>query len=150
MSGLRSRMVDRCRRLAPLPVLALALAGCSGDPTASTPEKVFEDGFETPLAEVVIEAEGGTVVRGYNAWLKILPRNDLMPRREAEYERVDCSEARAFFGRVLRTDELSPEHAGLDCLAATDPRFDFDNGRWLVYDRSDGRYYYRVWKLYKD
>ena len=124
------------------------VTGCGGDPTASSPEKVFKDGFETPLSEVRIEAEGGTVVRGYDAWLKILAENGLELRRDGEYDYVDCAEPRAFFHRVLNSDELAAGRAYIECLGSTDPRFDFDNGRWLVHDRTGGRYYYRVWKRY--
>ncbi len=125
---------------------AALLAACSGDPTAAAPQKVYMDGFETPIDEVRIEAEGGTVVRGYDAWLKILPSNRLMPRREDEYRYIDCAEPRAFFARVLGSDALAERHANLDCLQLTDERFEFDNGRWLIRNRSDGRVYFRVWK----
>lgn len=124
------------------------LTACGGDPTATSPEKIFEDGFETPLSEVKIEAEGGTRVRGFEAWLKILPDNALVLRHEEKYGPMDCIEPRIFFNKVLGTDELAAEHAFLDCLGATDIRFDFDNGRWLVHNRTNGRYYYRVWKAF--
>lgn len=131
------------------PLLALSLAAsCSGDPTAADPEKVFADGFTTALEEVSIEAAGGTVVRGYDAWLKILPRGRLLPRRREEYRDTDCTEPAAYFNRVLGSDELAPEHTYLECLVLRDERFDFANGRWLVHNRSDERYYFRVWKHY--
>ena len=124
------------------------LSACGGDPTAATPEKVFADAFETPIEEVSIEAEGGTVVGGYDAWLKILPSNRLLARNEGGYAYIDCAAPRAWFNRVLGSDELSERHAHLDCLGLTDPRFDFDNGRWLIRNRSNGRIYFRVWKRY--
>ena len=125
----------------------IGLAACDGDPTAADPETVFEDGFSTSLQEVTLEGAGGTVVRGYDAWLKILPRNGrLSPRRQAEYDYLDCAEPRTYFNRVLGSDELAHVHAYLECLVLRDPRFDFENGRWLVHNRSNGRYYFRVWK----
>jgi len=128
--------------------LLLSLAACGGDPTATDPKKVFEDGFTTPIEEVTIEAEGGTRVRGYDAWLKILPHGRLLPRRQEEYERIDCAEPRVYFNRVLGSDELAPEHSRLECIGLRDSRLDFNNGRWLVQNRSDGRYYFRSWKQY--
>ena len=133
------------RKIAPF-LLSILMGACSGDPTASTPEKVFADGFSTPIDQVRIEAEGGTVVRGYDAWLKLRPEAVLTPRREGEYDDIDCAEPRVFFNRVLNSDELSEQHADLDCLGMTDSRFDFDNGRWLIRSRTDGRVYFRVWK----
>jgi hypothetical protein len=128
--------------------LVLLLNGCGGDPTAATPEKVFADAFESPLAEVSIEAAGGTVVRGYDAWLKLLPRGRLIPRGEERFAEMDCTEPRAFFNRVLGSEALSQWHADLQCLGFSDERFEFDNGRWLIRNRADGRVYYRVWKHY--
>lgn len=123
------------------------LGGCNGgDPTASTPELVFEDGFLSPLADVMIEAEGGTVVGGYDAWLKLLPRGELIPRFEVDYRYIDCGEPRAFFAAVLNSDELSPTKASLTCRLYRDERLEFDSGRWLVENHVDGRYYFRAWK----
>ncbi len=133
-----------------LPLIALLLSGCSADPTASTPDKVFADGFETPVEKVVIEAEGGTVVRGYEAWLKIHPSTRLVARLEDAYGYIDCTTPRDYFNKVLNSDELSERHAHLDCLGLTDERFDFDNGRWLIRNRSNGRVYFRVWKHYSN
>jgi len=48
------------------------LAGCSGgDPTATDPTLLFEDGFANPPDQVRIMAEGGTMVRGLDGWLKL-------------------------------------------------------------------------------
>ena len=129
---------------------ALLLAGCSGDPTATDPEKVFADGFETPIERVHIEAEGGTVVRGYDAWLKIVPRSQLTARRESEFHYIDCAGPRAYLSKALGSDELSSGHAHLDCLGLIDERFAFDNGRWVIRNRSNGRVYFRVWKHYSN
>jgi hypothetical protein len=128
--------------------LVLLLDGCGGDPTAATPEKVFADAFESPLEGVKIEAAGGTVVRGYDAWLKILPTGRLLPRHEQRYAEVDCFEPRAFFNRVLGSEALTQRHIDLQCQGFSDERFDFDNGRWLIRSHADGRVYYRVWKHY--
>jgi hypothetical protein len=136
----------RFTRLCALGFAIACLGACGGDPTASTPEKVFADGFLNPLEEVSIEAEGGTVVRGYDAWLKILPQFALNPRYADQYQPIDCQAPRVYFSRVLRSDELAPTHARLECLGASDARFSFDNGRWLIYKVTDGRYYFRVWK----
>jgi hypothetical protein len=138
---------------APSLLAATILGGCGhggDDPTAATPELVFEDGFLSPWKEVTIEAADGTVVSGYEAWLKLLPRSDLVARHEREYEFRDCTEPRAYFSRVLKSDELSPNNASLVCREFSDPRLDFENGRWLVENRTNGRVYFRVWKHYAD
>ncbi|MGA7983231.1 MAG: hypothetical protein WCA32_23765 [Chromatiaceae bacterium] len=93
-----------------------------------------------------MEAAGGTVVHGYDAWLKLSPKGPLIPRFEDRYQQVDCAEPRAFFVNVLKSDELSRHGAVLTCSGYTDPRLHFDNGRWLVMDRTSGRVYFRVWK----
>lgn len=133
--------------------VAALVAGCGGggtDPTATTPELVYEDGFLSPLEEVRIEAADGTIVRGYDAWLKLLPRTDLVARYEADFSFRGCAEPRAYFARVLGSDPLSSDEANLVCREYRDSRFDFDNGRWLVEDRADGRVYFRVWKHHND
>jgi hypothetical protein len=88
------------------------------------------------------------MVRGYDAWLKILPHVRLIPHRQEEYEFFDCTEPRIYFNRVLGSDELDSAHAQIECLGLHDSRFDFDNGRWLVQNRSNGSYYFRAWKHY--
>jgi hypothetical protein len=129
--------------------LVALLVGCSGgDPTATDPELIFEDGFETPRAEVELLADGGTMVRGFSAWLKLQPGySGLRARNESEYQDVDCSEPTAWFYKVTGDSGLKQDPYRLICLKYTDPRFDFDNGRWLVRDPANGRVYYRIWKL---
>jgi hypothetical protein len=147
-------MRPQAPRGGPWPVTAALVAafagGCGGgDPTASNPERVFQDGFVSPLEEVVIEAEGGTVVRGYDAWLKLLPiGGNPVPRFEAQYRPVNCAEPRAFFARVLGGDRVASPEAELICRFYQDPRLDFDNGRWVVESPIDGRLYFRAWKRY--
>jgi hypothetical protein len=144
MRGVRRTAVARSSLL----VLLALLGGCGrgDDPTAATPELVYGDGFLSPLEDARIEAADGTVVRGYDAWLKLLPSAELVPRHEADYRYRDCAEPRAFFNRVLGDDELSQSRSRLVCREYRDPRLDFDNGRWLVEDAVDGRVYFRVWK----
>jgi hypothetical protein len=124
------------------------LAGCSGgDPTATDPELIFEDAFENPLEEVEVLAEGGAMVRGFDAWLKLSPRlTTLRPRNQSDYTYDDCSTMVTWFHDVTGDENLQHPHSGLICQALTDPRFKFDNGRWLLTDRSRGLTYYRVWK----
>ena len=128
---------------------AMLLSACSaGDPTATDPELIFEDGFENPLDEVEILAEGGTMVRGFSAWLKIAPKQaGIRPRKEADYLYIDCKEPAEWFHGVTGDDGLKAFQSRLICQAFTDPRFKFDNGRWMVTDTSNGIVYYRVWKL---
>jgi hypothetical protein len=126
------------------------LAGCrgGGDPTAADPERVYEDGFLSPLEEARVEAGDGTVVRGYDAWIQLFPLKDLIPRHDADYVYRDCAEPRAWFNRVLGSDALSPARSNLTCRELSDPRLGFDNGRWLLENAVDGRVYFRVWKRY--
>jgi hypothetical protein len=134
-----------------LVLLLLSGCGASGDdPTAATPELVYEDGFLSPPEDAIIEAAGGTVVLGYEAWLKLLPERDIVPRHENAYVFRDCAEPRAYFKHVLGSDELSSATASLTCREYSDPRFDFDNGRWLLVNETDGRIYFRVWKHHAD
>lgn len=128
--------------------LLLFLLGCSGgDPTAPDPDLIFEDGFENPGQEVEILAHGGTRVRGFDAWLKLLPRmTALRLRGNDEYVFADCGEMVNWFQGVTGDRDLQHLHGGFSCLALKDPRFKFDNGRWLLTDRANGFSYYRIWK----
>ncbi|MES9940948.1 MAG: hypothetical protein ABW104_20425 [Candidatus Thiodiazotropha sp. 6PLUC2] len=123
--------------------------GCSGgDPTATDPELIFKDGFENSLEEIELLADGGVMVRGFSAWLKILPKQtDIHLRNEADYLSVDCQAPAAWFLEVTGDEVLSKYQSHLNCQQYSDNRFDFDNGRWLVTDNSSGIVYYRVWKL---
>ncbi|MEW8441077.1 MAG: hypothetical protein AB2689_23255 [Candidatus Thiodiazotropha taylori] len=129
--------------------LSLTLMGCSGgDPTATDPELIFEDGFETPYEQVTLLDEGGSMVRGFSAWLKLTTEtSDLRLRRSSEYDTVACGEAAEWFYQVSGDEALMTNQGGLSCQRFTEKRFDFDNGRWLVSDNSRGIIYYRVWKL---
>ncbi|MES9944168.1 MAG: hypothetical protein ABW080_04340 [Candidatus Thiodiazotropha sp.] len=128
--------------------LLLFVAGCSGgDPTATDPGLIFEDGFENSVDEVDILAEGGTMVRGFDAWLKISPKlTTLRPRNLSDYAYHDCAEMVVWFHAVTGDDNLITMHSGLTCQVYEEPRFKFENGRWLLADRSEGSYYYRIWK----
>jgi hypothetical protein len=130
-------------------LLSIGLQGCSGgDPTATDPKLVFEDGFENSLDEVEIVAEGGTMVRGFSSWLKILPKQTaIRARKEAEYRYIDCKAPAEWFQEATGDENLLQYQSRLSCLELTDPRFDFDNGRWLMTDNSLGVVYYRIWKL---
>jgi len=130
-----------------LPAL-LALAGCSaGDPTATDPALLFGDAFETPLAQVEILDEGGTRVRGLDGWLKIRPgRSGLRLRNSEAYRFRACAEPLAWFARATGETALDSTPGAFVCRESNDPRFRFDNGRWLVSDRASGLAYYRIWK----
>jgi hypothetical protein len=129
-------------------LLLFTIAGCSGgDPTATDPRLIFEDAFENPLKEVEILAEGGTMVRGFDAWLKLSPRlTTLRPRNGLDYSYQDCEEMVTWFHGVTDDENLRQLHGSLTCQISKEPRFKFDNGRWLLTDRSIGISYYRVWK----
>jgi hypothetical protein len=129
-------------------LLLCVIAGCSGgDPTATDPRLIFEDAFENPLDEVEILAEGGTMVRGFDAWLKLAPKlTTLRPRNLSNYAYEDCDAMTAWFHEVTGDGNLQTLHSGLICQASKNPRFKFDNGRWLLTDRSEGLSYYRTWK----
>jgi hypothetical protein len=128
--------------------LLLFLLGCSGgDPTATDPALIFEDGFENPQQEVEILAQGGTMVRGVDAWLKLAPRvTELRLRRQDEYVHEECGEMLDWFRHVTDDRDLQHPHGGFNCRVLKDSRFSFDNGRWLLTDRSRGVSYYRLWK----
>ncbi|MCG7948946.1 MAG: hypothetical protein AB2747_14225 [Candidatus Thiodiazotropha taylori] len=129
--------------------LSLMMTGCSGgDPTATDPELIFEDGFETSYDRVTLLDEGGTMVRGFSAWLKLSSElTDLRLRRSSDYEFVDCERPAEWFHQVSGDGALLVNRGALTCQRFTEKRFDFDNGRWLVSDNSRGIIYYRVWKL---
>lgn len=128
--------------------LAATLAGCGGgDPTATDPRKVLADGFVAGLDGVVIEAEGGTVVDGYEAWLVLRPAADLTPRHADLYQSIPCDGPVHYFAERGPASGLGSAGLGaLDCRAYTDGRLKVPNGRWLITDRRDGRVYFRVWK----
>jgi hypothetical protein len=128
--------------------LLLLLLGCSGDdPTATDPALIFEDGFENPWQEVEILAQGGTRVRGFDAWLKLASRmTALRLRRADEYLDAGCGEMADWFHGVTGDKDLQHQHGGFVCQQLKDPRFKFDNGRWLLVDMTRGVSYYRIWK----
>ncbi|MES9832222.1 MAG: hypothetical protein ABW139_08235 [Candidatus Thiodiazotropha sp. DIVDIV] len=123
--------------------------GCSGgDPTATDPELIFKDGFENAIDEIELLADGGTMVRGFSAWLKILPKQaDIRLRKEADYDYVNCQTPAVWFMEAIGDKALSKKQSHLSCREYSDNRFDFDNGRWVMTDSSSGIVYYRVWKL---
>lgn len=126
----------------------LLLAGCSGgDPTATDPRLLFEDAFDNFPSEVEVVAEGGTMVRGLDGWLKLRPGiTALKPRQMESYRYRDCAEPLAWFANTNGEAGLASRQGGVVCQEWIDPRFQFDNGRWLVTDRSSGLVYYRIWK----
>jgi hypothetical protein len=128
---------------------ALLAVGCarSDDPTAPQPEKVYRDAFETPLATVEIEADGGTIVGSYDAWLRLLPAGSLVARDESHYRPVDCRPLRGYFAPKLALDGLSANLDSWRCREYRNRRLPFENGRWLAEDVVDGRVYYRIWKF---
>ncbi|MCU7929244.1 MAG: hypothetical protein KZQ90_00445 [Candidatus Thiodiazotropha sp. (ex Codakia rugifera)] len=128
--------------------LVILLIGCGGgDPTATDPTLIFKDGFENPLQEVDILADGGTMVRGFDAWLKIVPKlTTIRLRKAADYDYRACGELVVWFYKVTGDTNLQQSNNGLVCQESIDPRFKFDNGRWLLTDRSNGVVYYRTWK----
>ena len=130
--------------------LCLLLAGCSaGDPTASDPALVFEDGFTNAPSEVTVLAEGGTIVRGFDAWLKLQQQQTAIEARQHDdYVYRDCAAPLAWFSEVTGDPGLQADAPGMVCEERVDPRFEFDNGRWLVTDRQRGLVYYRIWKHY--
>ncbi len=140
----------RCGGLIPA---LLALAGCGGggsDPTATDPGLLFEDAFETSPAQAEILADGGTMVRGLDGWLKIRPGSSGLRLRNSErYRFRDCAEPLAWFARASGESELGASPGGFVCQESSDPRFRFDNGRWLVSDRLNGLAYYRIWKHFQ-
>jgi hypothetical protein len=130
---------------------SVLIAGCGdkGDPTATDPRLLYEDAFTTPLSRVEILAEGGTMVRGVDGWLKLLPDGaELTLRYPDRFTFRACDEPLAWFAE--KSGEAGLASAGsFVCQESIDPRFTFDNGRWLVTDRSRGVVYYRIWKHYR-
>lgn len=130
----------------------ILLAGCSdaGDPTAADPKRLYQDAFVTPPAEVEIVADGGTMVRGLDGWFKLLPGISGLKLRHADrFALRDCGEPLAWFAEVTGEAGLSVDRGGFVCRESVDPRFPFDNGRWLVQDRATGLAYYRIWKHFR-
>jgi hypothetical protein len=134
--------------LAPI-VAALLLTACarSDDPTAPQPKKVYKDAFETPIDRVQIEADGGSIVGAYDAWLRLLPDAELTPRFAADYRPVDCGPLVAYFAPKLALEGLPLDAAALGCREYRNPKLPFENGRWLAEDRATGRLHYRIWKF---
>ncbi len=131
-------------------LLLLLLQGCGGDPTATDPKLLYEDAFLTPLSEVEILAEGGTMVRGLDGWLKLAPKvSQIEPRKPESYEFIDCEEPLAWFREATGDTGLASGYSGIVCQRAVEKRFDFNNGRWLVSDRNRGLVFYRIWKKYQ-
>jgi hypothetical protein len=127
------------------------LVACSdgGDPTATDPQLLYEDAFVTPPSEVEILAEGGVMVRGLDGWLKLQPGiTGLQPRHPGRFALRDCAEPLAWFSQATGEAALASGNGNFVCRESIDPRFPFDNGRWLLTDRSRGNVYYRIWKHY--
>lgn len=135
------------RRVFVATLSAILLSGCGGDPTATKAAKVFVDGFVSDPADAEILEEGGTMVRGYDAWLALKPTRPLEARWASDYVPIACDEPRAFFERVLRASRF-PADDGTDCRLYRNPNFDFDHGRWLIEARSGQLVLFRVWKHY--
>jgi hypothetical protein len=130
-------------------IVAALLLGCarSDDPTAPQPKKVYRDAFETPLDDVAIEADGGTIIGAYDAWLRVLPRRELTPRFAAEYRPVDCAPLRQYFAPKLALEGLTLAESTLSCREYRNTDLPFENGRWLAEDSATGRVHYRIWKF---
>jgi hypothetical protein len=143
--------VRRRTRLATGATLAAALflVACarSDDPTAPQPKKVYKDAFETPLDLVQIEADGGSIIGAYDAWLRLLPSRELTPRFAADYRPADCGPLLAYFNPKLALEGLSLDDATLRCREYRNARLPFENGRWLAEDAATGRVHYRIWKF---
>jgi hypothetical protein len=125
------------------------LAGCapSGDPTKPQPKKVYRDGFSTALADVVIEADGGTIIGAYDAWLVVKADPLPAPRQDGDYQPVDCTPLLAYFRREFRlAGRIARDLQLRDCREARNARLPFENGRWLAQAPNDERLFYRVWK----
>jgi hypothetical protein len=129
--------------------VALALLGCarSDDPTAPQPKKVYKDGFETPFEAVTLEADGGTIVGSYDAWLRMMPNRDLVPRFVEDYRPVDCEPLREYFAPKLALDGMVIASSSLRCQEYRNTDLPFENGRWIAEDSATGRLHYRIWKF---
>jgi hypothetical protein len=128
---------------------SLQSLGCarSDDPTAPQPKKVYRDAFGTPIDAVVIEADGGSIVGAYDAWLRLLPDRELTPRFAADYRPMDCAPIREYFAPKLALDGLALADSTLACREYRNPDLPFENGRWLAEDTATGRVHYRIWKF---
>lgn len=129
--------------------VVLVLNGCGGgDPTATDPQKVFADGFVSDPGRVVIEAEGGTIIGGYDAWLRMMPAEPVKPRFADGFEPIDCTAPVAWFAAKAGEEGLFDDEDGgrLFCRGYRDERLGIPNGRWLVKDYGTGRTWFRVWK----
>jgi hypothetical protein len=134
--------------LAPL-LMGLIVAGCarSDDPTAPQPRKVYKDAFETSIDAVTIEADGGSIVGAYDAWLRLLPSRPLTPRFADAYRAVDCGPLRDYFAPKLALEGFALADSSLSCREYRNTDLPFENGRWLAEDTASGRLHYRVWKF---
>jgi|GEM_PF-2889109 len=123
--------------------------GCarSDDPTAPQPKKVYKDAFETPLAAAEIEADGGTIVGAYDAWLRLMPSRELTPRFVDAYRPVDCGPLRAYFAPKLALEGMALAESTLVCREYRNRSLPFENGRWIAEDTATGRLHYRIWKF---
>lgn len=137
------------RRAGGVLLALISLGGCarSDDPTAPQPKKVYKDAFETPLSAVEIEADGGTIVGAYDAWLRLMPNRALTPRFADAYRPVDCAPLRAYFDAKLALDGLDLAGSTLSCREYRNTDLPFENGRWIIEDPATGRLHYRVWKF---
>jgi hypothetical protein len=124
----------------------MAACGGGGDPTAPQPRKVYRDGFETPIAAVEIEADGGTIIGAYDAWLVIAAEVPPAAKGDGHYRAIDCAPIAAYFERELAIANRPLEFALVNCREARNERLPFDNGRWLADGMSGERLFYRVWK----
>jgi hypothetical protein len=149
-AGQERTRLARPLRLAGVMLLSLiCVGGCarSDDPTAPQPKKVYKDAFETPLTAVAIEADGGTIVGAYDAWLRLMPNRELTPRFAAAYRPVDCAPLRAYFDAKLALDGLDLAGSTLSCREYRNTDLPFENGRWIIEDPATGRLHYRIWKF---
>lgn len=127
---------------------AVFTAGCarSDDPGAPQPDKVYRDAFEAPPAAAEIEADGGTIIGAYDAWLLLRPRAPLPLRHGGDYRPVDCAPVAAYLARELALAGKGHEIALQDCRERVQARLPFDNGRWFAREAGGERVFYRVWK----
>ncbi len=128
-------------------VLLLAACARSDDPTAPQPKKVYKDAFETPLAQVALEADGGSIVGAYDAWLRLLPEGQIVARFDADYRPVDCGPLRAYFAPKLALEGLALADSALSCREYRNADLPFENGRWIAENTATGRLHYRIWKF---
>jgi hypothetical protein len=145
----KSRPQPLLRVFGGVAIAVVLTAGCarSDDPTAPQPKKVYKDAFETPITAVEIEADGGSIVGAYDAWLRLLPSQELTARFAAEYRPIDCAPVRVYFGAKLAFDGLALADSTLSCREYRNSDLPFENGRWLAEDTATGRVHYRIWKF---